>query len=173
MKTGISRGMHGYEEIDTQDQVTVRSEVARLTRLYDKAVRTNTANNPDIYQGNTPQASQDVKLRQSVAIPSPAVAIIPPQGGDDAVSIAPVATPVDPDASPATLVVLKKDTDDDKKKVKKDDGKASDSKTTDSPGAASSSDTKTLLDSKMPEAEQVGDTLDKDDKGKASAKEGS
>jgi hypothetical protein len=46
MWLGISKGMHGYE---ADDEVTVRSEVARLTRLYDRAVKTNTMNNPDIY----------------------------------------------------------------------------------------------------------------------------
>lgn len=50
---GISRGAHGYEAIDTDDQVTVRGEVARLTRLYDKAVKTNTMNDPDMYSAGT------------------------------------------------------------------------------------------------------------------------
>src|ERR1700712_5724508 len=49
MWLGISRGVHGYDQINTDGEVTVRSEVARLTRLYDKAVRTNTMNNPDMY----------------------------------------------------------------------------------------------------------------------------
>ncbi|ETI29478.1 hypothetical protein G647_01931 [Cladophialophora carrionii CBS 160.54] len=61
MWLGISRGVHGYEDIDTggggpngngkdaAGAVTVRSEVARLTRLYDRAVRNNTVNNPDMY----------------------------------------------------------------------------------------------------------------------------
>lgn len=41
---GISRGWHGYDEIAIDDDVSVRSEVARLTRLYDKAVRSDTMN---------------------------------------------------------------------------------------------------------------------------------
>ena len=49
MWLGISRGAHGYDEIDIDDAVSVRSEVARLTRLYDKAVKSNTQNNPDMY----------------------------------------------------------------------------------------------------------------------------
>jgi hypothetical protein len=153
MKLGISRNMHGYDEIDTSDQVTVRSEVARLTRLFDRAVRNNTANNPDIYQGNQTGSTQDVKLRQSVAIPSPAVAILPPQGGvvDDTI-VAPVPAIPDPDASPATVVAFKKNDDDDdkdkksdkkdddvKKTVKIDDGKTSDSKKDDSTGSAAPS----------------------------------
>lgn len=50
---GISAAAHGYDAIDTDDQVTVRSEVARLTRLYDKAVKTNTMNDPDMYSAGT------------------------------------------------------------------------------------------------------------------------
>ena len=50
MWLGISRGAHGYDEIDVEDAVSVRSEVARLTRLFNKAVDDNTKNNPDLYQ---------------------------------------------------------------------------------------------------------------------------
>ncbi|EXJ85172.1 hypothetical protein A1O3_05847 [Capronia epimyces CBS 606.96] len=54
MWLGITQNVHGYDEINTDDhQVTVRSEVARLTRLFDRAVRTNTANNPDMYMAGT------------------------------------------------------------------------------------------------------------------------
>lgn len=48
MWRGISEGAHGYDDIDT-DEVTVRSEVARLTRLYDRAIRLNGQNSPDSY----------------------------------------------------------------------------------------------------------------------------
>lgn len=48
MWRGISERAHGYNDIDTDD-VTVRSEVARLTRLYDRAIRLNGMNNPDMY----------------------------------------------------------------------------------------------------------------------------
>lgn len=44
MWLGIARDVHGYDEVAIDDSVSVRSEVARLTRLYDKAVRGNTAN---------------------------------------------------------------------------------------------------------------------------------
>lgn len=44
MWLGISKGVHGYDEIAIDDAVSVRSEVARLTRLYDKAMRSNTMN---------------------------------------------------------------------------------------------------------------------------------
>lgn len=44
MWLGIQQGVHGYDEIAIDDSVSVRSEVARLTRLLDKAVRSNTMN---------------------------------------------------------------------------------------------------------------------------------
>lgn len=44
MWLGIQSGVHGYDEIAIDDSVSVRSEVARLTRLYDKVVRNNTLN---------------------------------------------------------------------------------------------------------------------------------
>jgi hypothetical protein len=44
MWLGIQSGVHGYDEIAIEDSVSVRSEVARLTRLYDKVVRNNTMN---------------------------------------------------------------------------------------------------------------------------------
>ena len=44
MWLGIQSGVHGYDEIAIDDSVSVRSEVARLTRLYDKVVRNNTMN---------------------------------------------------------------------------------------------------------------------------------
>ena len=44
MWLGIQQGVHGYDEIAIDDTVSVRSEVARLTRLLDKAVRSNTMN---------------------------------------------------------------------------------------------------------------------------------
>jgi hypothetical protein len=44
MWLGIQAGVHGYDEIDVEDGVSVRSEVARLTRLYDGVVKNNTMN---------------------------------------------------------------------------------------------------------------------------------
>lgn len=53
---GITEGIHGYDEIDIADKVSVRSEVARLTRLYETAVKKYKANNPDSYNsGAGPQ----------------------------------------------------------------------------------------------------------------------
>ncbi|PNS21704.1 hypothetical protein CAC42_1558 [Sphaceloma murrayae] len=49
MWLGIATGTHGYDAIDVEDRVTVRGEVARLTRLWDQAVRRNVSNDPDMY----------------------------------------------------------------------------------------------------------------------------
>ena len=49
MWLGIKHNIHGYNEIDVDDKVSVRSEVARLTRLYDAAVKKYMQNNPDMY----------------------------------------------------------------------------------------------------------------------------
>jgi hypothetical protein len=52
MWLGIQSGAHGYDEIAIDDSVSVRSEVARLTRLYDKVVKNNTMNDRE-YPGHT------------------------------------------------------------------------------------------------------------------------
>jgi hypothetical protein len=61
MWLGIHQGVHGYDEIAIDDSVSVRSEVARLTRLLDKAVRSNTMNdrksNPPSYTRLGPSTS--------------------------------------------------------------------------------------------------------------------
>ncbi|MCJ1328633.1 hypothetical protein MMC10_005310 [Thelotrema lepadinum] len=49
MWLGVTRRMHGYDSIRTDDEVSVRSEVARLTRLYDRALRASALSNPDSY----------------------------------------------------------------------------------------------------------------------------
>lgn len=72
---GISQGHHGYGAIDTDDQVTVRGEVARLTRLYDKAVKNNTMNDPDMYSAGGGADSFSAGLRKGGgAVPGPAAA---------------------------------------------------------------------------------------------------
>jgi hypothetical protein len=94
---GISKNMHGYSEIPLHDgAVTVRSEVARLTRLYDRTIRTNSMNNPDMYQsemfaGITSGSGGINKLLQQapVNLVSPGPKQLP-------------AVVVDPDQSPAT-----------------------------------------------------------------------
>lgn len=58
MWLGIQQGVHGYDEIAIDDSVSVRSEVARLTRLLDKAVRSNTIND----RKSTPQLHSAASL---------------------------------------------------------------------------------------------------------------
>jgi len=113
MWRGISEGVHGYDDIDT-DEVTVRSEVARLTRLYDRAIRLNEVNNPDMYMagagtfdGNSggPHRANRSGVGAISNVPLPAVAPPAPQPSGEnpnpAVSVSPPAE----DASPATKVV--------------------------------------------------------------------
>jgi hypothetical protein len=109
MWLGISRGVLGYDEIDTDGEVTVRSEVARLTRLYDRAVKTNTMNNPDIYMAGGGFDGTQAGLRarplpsQPTILPQPAP-VAPVVDTPAAVSapVAPAAPAPDPDESPAT-----------------------------------------------------------------------
>lgn len=99
---GISRNAHGYDAIDTDDAVTVRSEVARLTRLYDRAVKTNTMNDPDMYAAGTPgDAAHNAALR---ARPGTGQIPAPPPPANPGVPLSAVTAPVavDQDASPAT-----------------------------------------------------------------------
>ncbi|KAF2208606.1 hypothetical protein CERZMDRAFT_87680 [Cercospora zeae-maydis SCOH1-5] len=114
MWRGISQGIHGYDAIDTDEAVTVRSEVARLTRLYDRAVKTNTINDPDYYGGaGVSSDSLNAGLRSSRSVqPQPHY---PPEPNPPAPAPipAPVSAPApvpsaespplpDPDESPAT-----------------------------------------------------------------------
>lgn len=113
MWLGISKGVHGYDDINIDEQVTVRSEVARLTRLYDRAVRTNTVNNPDMYMAGA-QTDSNLALKGRVGAPiGPAPVLAPgpnaaPAGSPSAilpapaVPVAPVAAIIDPDESPAS-----------------------------------------------------------------------
>jgi len=122
MWLGISRGAHGYDAIDTDSQVTVRSEVARLTRLYDRAVKTNTMNDPDMYASGAPGDPGTAGLRTRPAQPSqPPVPVAPassaPVGiGNGAAAPVPALTaPLpDPDDSPATKPPEPKDNGKDK-----------------------------------------------------------
>lgn len=105
MWLGISKGVHGYEEIDIDDKVTVRSEVARLTRLYDRAVRSNTMNNPDMYM-----ASQggDIAVQLRARPEAPGQGALPPAMSSQAMPAAPaqlqvaIPPPAPEDESPAT-----------------------------------------------------------------------
>ncbi|KAF2131231.1 hypothetical protein P153DRAFT_365819 [Dothidotthia symphoricarpi CBS 119687] len=111
MWLGIQSGVHGYDEVAIDDSVSVRSEVARLTRLYDKVVRNNTMNDPDMYMNATTDASNAAlrarpgQLPASPVIHAPAAA--PAPGTVDSSSpmgavVPPIATPDDPDAAPAS-----------------------------------------------------------------------
>ncbi len=101
---GISQGAHGYGAIDTDDQVTVRGEVARLTRLYDKAVKNNTMNDPDMYNANGAGDSYSAGLRKAGAAsaPGPAINTVVAPPDFSAGAAPPPAPPADPDDSPAS-----------------------------------------------------------------------
>ncbi|KAL6705704.1 hypothetical protein ACN47E_006493 [Coniothyrium glycines] len=113
MWLGIQSGAHGYDEIAIDDSVSVRSEVARLTRLYDKVVRNNTMNDPDMYMNATTDAA-NAALRarpgpasSPVAPATTAPAVAPSPGTADTTApaglvVPPTATPDDPDAPPAS-----------------------------------------------------------------------
>ena len=150
MKTGISKNMQGYNEIDVNGAVTVRSEVARLTRLYDRAVRTNTINNPDMYQGDGAAAGPGAALKLhppatgGTAAPADQAAVIPAP----TTTIAP-----DPDESPATSVP----------QLKKEDDKPA--------PEAESSKPKTDSNGTDPKPDAEAGPATTDDKGKAKATE--
>lgn len=111
MWLGISKDMLGYDELSADGEVTVRSEVARLTRLYDRAVKTNTMNNPDIYvAGGSIDGTSGGTRAPPPPGPQPTVPQAAPLRADvpPAASSAPAALPgpapaADPDESPATM----------------------------------------------------------------------
>jgi hypothetical protein len=112
MWRGISQKVHGYDAIDTDDAVTVRSEVARLTRLYDRAVKTNTMNDPDHYGSGISVDNAQRGLRARTG-GQPFQPQVPAMGETPAVGIAapaPIAVATgpatDPDESPATHIEL-------------------------------------------------------------------
>ncbi|KAL8785535.1 MAG: hypothetical protein Q9195_008607 [Heterodermia aff. obscurata] len=49
MWMAIKHGVHGYDEIDVDDKVSVRSEVARLTKMYEDACKKYAESNPDMH----------------------------------------------------------------------------------------------------------------------------
>jgi hypothetical protein len=106
MWLGISKNMHGYSDINTDDEVTVRSEVARLTRLYDRAIRTNSLNNPDMYMPGSGSDNTSSALRKGTLPSGPVLPPVVTPGPTTAPVVAPdvVLTPVvaDPDESPAS-----------------------------------------------------------------------
>jgi hypothetical protein len=117
MWLGITNGVHGYDEIDIDDKVTVRSEVARLMRLYERAVRNNMLNNPDNYllansdAAGTALRARPVGVAPQAPVSLPAITPIPPDANTAVpVAVIPQGTPAtmtqapaqDPDESPAS-----------------------------------------------------------------------
>lgn len=118
MWRGISQKAHGYDAIDTDESVTVRSEVARLTRLYDRAVKTNTMNDPDFYGTGISQDPHNAGLRSRTgqtllpAMPSNMPAAPGPSGAAADSSPMVPGPAADPDESPATKAPAAKKSDD-------------------------------------------------------------
>lgn len=109
MWKGISQKIHGYDAIDTDEAVTVRSEVARLTRLYDRAVKTSTMNDPDFYGAGVAADLATAGLRNRAGqplvhvAPSSQVPAVPAPGNSATGPGAADAGPsIDLDESPAT-----------------------------------------------------------------------
>ena len=103
MWLGISQGVLGHDQINPEE-VNVRSEIARLTRLYDRAVKTNTNNNPEMY---TAGVGADVTQAGLTAGPlpsqSPVLVSIPDPTPVAPATDTPAAAPApDPDESPVT-----------------------------------------------------------------------
>jgi hypothetical protein len=153
MWLGISKHMHGYSDINDKE-VTVRSEVARLSRLYDRAVKNNTFNNPDMYMATSgfdpmnlslhPHSGQSQQSHPAASQNIPEVSSAGPSAG-----AVPAATAPDPDASPATAADAKTD----KKPVagsSKDDKKPADAATSGSKSDAKNSTTHDLDDTQEP-----------------------
>lgn len=142
MWLGISSDVHGYDEIDTDSEVTVRSEVARLTRLYDRAVRNNTLNNPDMYMagsfggsdgglrnrqiGTQPNVPITMPVEPPAPVPAPVTGTA--NGGSAAPApSAPAAAPAsDPDQSPASAPSKPKEEKKEEPAAKKEDPPAKD-----------------------------------------------
>jgi hypothetical protein len=95
MWLGISQKIHGYSEIDIDDKVTVRGEVARLMRCYEKALRNFAMSNPDNYLMGQSEGGMALRPRGGIVQLAPAPATIP---------VMPPSAPVQPSA-PADPVV--------------------------------------------------------------------
>ncbi|KAF2671574.1 hypothetical protein BT63DRAFT_410956 [Microthyrium microscopicum] len=159
---GISKGMHGYDEIDIDQQVTVRSEVARLTRLYERVLRTNTANNPDMYQaeGSGMSNAAALKAQGPIPVPQPAPAAAPmistPAGAFPAAPVAVVA-PYDPDESPAIALPKPPPPPGPEASSSKTDSSSSDDKTPSDTDADNKDGSKDLADESKDKAKEMAD----------------
>lgn len=159
MWLGISGKCHGYGEIDVDDKVTVRSEVARLTRLYDRAVRSNTMNNPDMYMASA-GGDVAVSLRarpngsgaQGGLPPVLSAQAMPAAPGVPAAAPAAAPPPAPEDESPATAPSKPADKETDKGKEPAEAAKKGDSKpnptSEDSPATSSAKPAKSSKEAK-------------------------
>ena len=110
MWLGIRDNVHGYQEIDIDDKVSVRSEIARLTRLYESAVKRNMQNNPEMYSlgGGMLDPISGLRGRSGAGVQLPPVAAVPEASGASAPTPVPAAAAAaapetsDADESPAT-----------------------------------------------------------------------
>ena len=105
MWLGIKNSVHGYNEIDIDDKVSVRSEVARLTRLYEAAVKKYRQNSPDMYNagGGLLDPVTGLRPRPGAAAQVPAAAAGPGAADASASDPSPASAPADDaDESPAT-----------------------------------------------------------------------
>ena len=107
MWLGIRDGVHGYQEIDIDDKVSVRSEIARLTRLYESAVKRNVQNNPEMYSqgGGMLDPITGLRARSGAGDQLPPMPAVPEASDVSAPTPVPAAAaplPSDADESPAT-----------------------------------------------------------------------
>lgn len=105
MWLGIKHNIHGYNEIDIDDKVSVRSEVARLTRLYDTAVKKYMQNNPDMYTagGGLLDPISGLRSRPGAGGPMPAAATSDEANASSTPGPSPASAPADDaDESPAS-----------------------------------------------------------------------
>ena len=132
MWLGIQNNVHGYDEIDIEDKVSVRSEVARLSRLYETAVKKYMQNNPDMYNmgGGVLDAITGLRARPGAGVQLPPTATAPePAGASAPAPTGAGATSHDEaDESPATAKDHSKGDEgaDESPATAKDDGKADD-----------------------------------------------
>lgn len=128
MWLGIKNNIHGYNEIDVDDKVSVRSEVARLTRLYDAAVKKYMQNNPDMYTagGGLLDPITGLRARPGAGGQVPAATTPDAANASSAPDPSPASAPAadDADESPAT-------TKDPRKTDQKADGTVGTAKTGD------------------------------------------
>ena len=84
MWLAIKNGVHGYDEIDVEDKVSVRSEVARLTNMYEAALKKHAESNPDMHGKGPGKAERPgLKSRGGAAKAGANAALGPAQSVDE------------------------------------------------------------------------------------------